>query len=84
MPKKLPVPMGPKPRRPSPEELARTAVDRLELSPSGRVHMTFRLTLPRASAEALVTESIRQDVNVGTLVEQILERAVAGVKKRTG
>lgn len=82
MPKKPPAPIRPQPRRPSPEEVARTAVARLEPSPSGRVHMTFRVTLPRPAAEALVAESVRKEINVGTLVEQILEHAAAGVKKR--
>jgi len=64
--------------------VARTAVDRLERSPSGRIFMTFRVTLPRSVAEVLVAESVRQESNVGTVVEQLLETAAAKLQKRAG
>ena len=81
---KPPKPLSPRRPRPSPEELAHTAVDRLERSPSGRVVMTFRVTLPRPAAEALVAESIRKEVSVDSLVEELVERAAVGMKKRAG
>ena len=81
MPKKPPAPMGPHGPRPTPEDVARTSVARLDVSPSGRVVLTFRVTLPRQTAEALVAESVRHEVNVGTLVEQILETAGAKLTK---
>ena len=82
MPKKPPAPIGPKPGRRPPEEIAREAVARLEAASSGRVYMTFRLALPRLAAEALVAESIRRERNIGTYVEEILEQAAAGVAKK--
>jgi hypothetical protein len=82
MPKKPPAPMGPKPRRLSPEELARNAVDRLEPAPGGRVGVTFRLTLSRQAAEALSAEAIRREINIPPVVEEILEAAKPKLKKR--
>jgi len=46
--------------------------------------MTFRVTLPRSVAEVLVAESVRQESNVGTVVEQLLETAAAKLQKRAG
>jgi hypothetical protein len=43
-----------------------------------------RATIPRAAAEAISAAAIRQEVNFGTLVEQILETAGANLKKRAG
>ena len=79
---KPPKPMGPKPPRPSPEELARRAVDRLEPAPGDRVRTVFRVTLTRPAAEALSAEAIRREVNIITVVEEILEGVGAKLKKR--
>ena len=43
--------------------------------------MTFRVLLPRAAAEALTARAIREEKNLGVLVEEILEdAAVRGTK----
>jgi hypothetical protein len=84
MPKKPPAPMGPQPRRPSPEELARRSVARLEHVNGDRVRLVLRLTISRAAAEAMSAAAITQEVNFVSVIEAILETAAAKLKKRTG
>ena len=84
MPKKPPAPMGPNAPRPSPEELARRAVARLEPAPGDRVRLVLRATISRAAAEAISAAAITQEVNYATVVEQILETAAAKLKRRAG
>lgn len=81
MPKKPPAPLGPRPQRPSPEELARRSVARLEQAPGERVRLVLRATISRAAAEAISAAAIRQEVNFATVVESILEAASAKLKK---
>jgi hypothetical protein len=76
--------MGPKASRPSPEELARRSVARLESAPCDRVRAVFRVALTRATAEALSAEAIRREVNIITVVEEILETVGAKLNKRAG
>jgi hypothetical protein len=64
-----------KARKPLPKNLARDAVAHEEEAPGGKVRMTFRVVLPRASAETLVARAIREEKNIGTLVTEILEQA---------
>lgn len=82
MPKKPPAPMGPRPERPSPEELARRSVARLEPAPGDRVRLVLRATISRTAAEAISTAAITQEVNFATVVEEILETAGTKLKKR--
>ena len=84
MPKKPPAPLGPRPQRPSPEELARRSVARLEQAPGDRVRLAVRATISRAAAEAISAAAIRQEVNFATVVESILEAASAKLKQRAG
>jgi hypothetical protein len=66
-----------KPRKPLPEELARTAIAHEEAAPGpgDKVRMTFRVVLARQQAEALAARAIREEKNIGTLVTEILEAA---------
>ena len=82
MPKKPPTPMGPRPNRPSPEELARRSVARLEQAPGDRVRLVVRATISRAAAETISATAITQEVNFVTVIEDILETAAAKLKKR--
>lgn len=84
MPKKPPAPMGPRPNRPSPEELARRSVARLEQAPGDPVRLILRATISRVAAEALSAAAITQEFNFATIVEGILESAAAKLTKRTG
>ena len=84
MPKKPAAPMGPKPRRPSPEELARRFVARLEQAPGDRVRLLLRATISGAVAEAISAAATTQEINFATVVEGILEHAASGMKKRAG
>lgn len=84
MPKKPPVPMKPRPPQPSPEELARRAVARLEQVPGDRVRLVLRATISRAAAEAISATAITQEVNFAMVVEQILETAGAKLARRVG
>jgi hypothetical protein len=81
MPKKPPAPMGPRPNRPTPEELARRAVAKLEPVSGDRVRLVVRATITRAAAEAISAAAIAREVNFVTVVEEILE--TAGVKLKT-
>jgi len=74
MPRKTPAkPGGSKPRRPSPEDLARRAIAHEESAPGNKVRMTLHVMLTRAAAEALAARAIREARNLPTLVEEILE-----------
>jgi hypothetical protein len=84
VPKKPPTPMGPEPRRPCPEELARRSMARLEEASGDRVRVVVRATISRAAAEAISAAAISQKVNFATVVEQILETAAAQLKNRAG
>ena len=84
MPKKPPTPMGPTPRRPSPEEVARKAVERFEPAPGNRVRLALRVTITRAAAEVLSAEAVRREVNMPTVLEELIEAATAKLKKRAG
>jgi len=82
MPKKPPAPMGPRAPRPSPEELARRAVNRFEQLPGNRIRLVLRATISRAAAEALSAEAIRREINLPNVVEEILESAAGRLKQR--
>jgi hypothetical protein len=82
MPKKPLAPLGPRPRRPTPEELARRVVAKLEPAAGDRVRLVLRATISRTAAEAISAAAITQEVNFATVVEQILEAAAAKLKKR--
>ena len=84
MPKKPPTPMGPRANRPSPEELARHSVARLDQAPGDRVGLVVRATISRTAAEAISATAITQEVNFVTVIEEILETAGAKLKKRAG
>jgi hypothetical protein len=83
MPKKPPASMGPRPNRPSPEDLARRSVARLEQAPGDRVRLVFRATISRAAAEAISATAITREINLVTVVEEILESAAAKLKTRS-
>jgi hypothetical protein len=63
-------------RKRLPEELARNAIAHEESAPGNKVRMTFRVTLGRQQAEALAARAIREEKNLVTLVEEILDAAV--------
>jgi hypothetical protein len=73
-------PPKPGPRTSVPEEMARDAIAHEEEAPGGKVRMTFRVVILRAAAEALAARAIREEKNLGVLVEEILE--VASGKKK--
>jgi hypothetical protein len=58
-----------------PEELARDAISHEDSAPGDKVRMTFRVVLGRPQAEALAARAIRQEKNLVTLVEEILDAA---------
>ena len=82
MPKKPPAPMGPGPNRPTPEELARRSVAKLEQVSGDRVRLALRVTISRAAAEAISATAITEEVNFAAMAEQILETASGKLKKR--
>ncbi len=82
MPKKPPAPMGPEPNRPTPEELARRSVAKLEHVSGDRVRLGLRVTISRTAAEAISAAAITQEINFATVGEEILETAGAKLKKR--
>ena len=84
MPKNPPAPMAPNAARPSPEEMARRSVARLEPAPGERVRLVLRATIARAAAEAISAAAITQEVNFATVIEQILETAGTKLRKRAG
>jgi hypothetical protein len=84
MPKKPPTPMEAKPARPSPEELARRSVAKLDPGSGDRVRLVLRCTVSRATAEAISVAAITQEVNFATVVEEILEMAGTKLRKRAG
>jgi hypothetical protein len=65
------------PRKPLPEDMARDAIAHEEPAPGprDRVRLTFRIAMDRKAAEALAARAIREEKNIGTLVNEILEAA---------
>jgi hypothetical protein len=59
-------------------------VARLEAAPGGRVRLVLRCTISRGAAEAISAAAITQEVNFGTVVEEILEAAGSRLRKRAG
>jgi hypothetical protein len=59
-------------------------VARLEPAPGDRVRLVLRATISRAAAEAISVAAITQEVNFGTVVEEILETAGSKLRKRAG
>jgi hypothetical protein len=69
------------PDKPLAEELARDAIAHEEIVTGGRVRMTFRVVLGRKHAQALAARAIREEKNLVTVVEEILEAAAAKAPK---
>jgi hypothetical protein len=65
----LPFPPRPGPRRFTPETIAKAAVARRPLAPSGRVIVALKLFLPREIAEAIQEQALRENKNLAVLVE---------------
>jgi hypothetical protein len=78
--KRKPAPPEEGPPHAAPEEMARDAIAHEESMGGDKVRMTFRVVLPRQTAEALATRAIREEKNLGALVTEILE-AAAGKDK---
>jgi hypothetical protein len=55
--------------------MARAAIAHEESMGGDKVRMTFRVVLPRQTAEALAARAIREEKNIGALVTEILEAA---------
>lgn len=68
-------------KKPLPEELARDAIAHEDPAPGDKVRMTFRVVLSRQQAEALAGRAIREEKNLVTLVEEILEAAAPKASK---
>ncbi len=81
---KPPKPLGSRAPRPSPEELARRSVARLEQAPGNRVRLVVRATISRAAAEAISATAITREANFVRVIEEILETAGEKLKKRAG
>jgi hypothetical protein len=79
MPRRSRRPAPPNPTTPrtnaGAEALARDAIAHEESVPGDKVRMTFRLLLRRQQAEALAARAIREQKNLMTLVEEILDAA---------
>jgi hypothetical protein len=74
-PKRRPDPPKKASRPALPEEMARDAIAHEESMGGDKVRMTFRVVLPRQTAEALAARAIREEKNIGALVTEILEAA---------
>jgi hypothetical protein len=85
MPRRPPKPRSPKPTAPrtnaGADTLARNAIAREESVPGDKVRMTFRVVLGRPQAEALAARAIREEKNLVTLVEEILDAAATQVQQ---